>query len=67
MSRPSCEACSKAPAKLDDILCVDCSRAYGLLIELLDEVPNLEEDDLDRIKSIYEWRAKKIQTVRARV
>ncbi len=66
MPRANCEACGKGPAKLDDILCVDCSRAYGLLRDLLDEVPHLEMEDLDRIKDIFEWRMKKLQTVAAR-
>jgi hypothetical protein len=63
MGRPICEVCGKAPVKLDDILCLECSRAYSMLHELLDYFPNLEKEDLTRIKDIFEWRTKKIQTI----
>jgi len=64
-ARRDCEACSKAPAKFDDILCIDCSRAYSLLHDLLDEDPRLAKEDLDRIREVYEWWSKKIQAVPA--
>ena len=56
-----CEACGKAPAKRDDILCLDCSRAYSILKELLGEYPDLAIEDLGRIKEIYEWYVKKTE------
>jgi hypothetical protein len=62
MERPTCEACGRAPAKLDDILCIDCSRAYSLLNDIMTEYPSLAKEDLDRVRTIFEWRMKKLQT-----
>ncbi len=59
MAETTCEVCGKAPAKRDDILCVDCSRAYRILLELLDEYPGLGADDLARVRETFEWRMKK--------
>jgi len=56
-----CEACEKAPAKKDDILCVDCSRAYGILLELLLEHPDIQWEDVARISEIYQWRTRKTE------
>jgi hypothetical protein len=58
-----CEACDKAPARKDDILCSDCAYYYGILRELLDEHPELAAESLDRLKEIFEWRMKKIQPI----
>ena len=62
MAETTCEVCGKAPAKRDDILCVDCSRAYRILLELLDEYPGLGADDLERVRDIFEWRLRKSKT-----
>jgi len=56
-----CEACGEAQAKRDDILCLDCSRAYGILVDLLTDHPGLGGKDLRRIVEMYEWYAKKKQ------
>lgn len=62
MTEMKCEACRKAPAKRDDILCLDCTRAYSILMELLSENPDLASEDLSRIKEIYEWYVKRTET-----
>lgn len=56
-----CEACGKAEARKDDILCSDCVYYYKILRDLTDEHSELAVDSLDRIKQIFEWRTKKIQ------
>jgi ABC-type nitrate/sulfonate/bicarbonate transport system substrate-binding protein len=58
-----CEACGKAEARKDDILCSDCSYYYGVLRDLLEEHPELVAESLDRIKEVFEWRMKKIRLV----
>ena len=56
-----CEACGKAEARKDDILCNDCACYYKILRDLTDEYPELAINSLDRIKQIFERRTKKIQ------
>ena len=54
-----CEACAKAVARRDDLLCGDCSRAFTLMLELLHDHPDVDVVDIDRIKEVYEWRMRK--------
>ena len=61
-----CEACGKASAKRDDILCLDCSRAYRILMDLFAEYPNLADADIGRIMKIYEWYSKKTEATISR-
>jgi glycosyltransferase involved in cell wall biosynthesis len=51
-----CEICRNAPARTDDILCVDCSRAYGLLLEVLHDHQYLAPDDLEHLGQALEWK-----------
>ena len=53
----TCEACGRAPAKKEDILCDDCDYHYTILLELAGEHPEL---GINRLKEIYEWRMKKV-------
>lgn len=46
----------------DDILCLDCSLAYVILLKLLYEHPELAEDDVRRVAEVFEWRMKKTAT-----
>jgi len=55
----SCEVCGGAPARKDDLLCPDCSRAFVLMLELLHNHPELDVEDLRRIKDVFEWRMSK--------
>jgi len=54
-----CEACNRAPAKLEDILCEDCSHYYMIMLDLLAEDP----EALEKLKEVFDWRMKKTQTV----
>jgi hypothetical protein len=56
-----CEVCAAALARRDDILCMDCSRAFTLTLELLRAHPELAGEDLDRIKRVFEWRMQKVR------
>jgi hypothetical protein len=58
---PICEACGKAQARNDYILCSDCARYYTILSELIDEYPQLAADELDRLKELFQWREKKME------
>jgi len=60
----ACEVCAKVPARREDILCGDCSRAFVILLELLHDHPELGEQDLDRLRQVFDWRMKKTQPLR---
>ena len=59
MKQLMCEACNRAPAKLEDILCEDCSHYYMIMLDLLAEDP----EALEKLKEVFDWRMKKAQTV----
>jgi len=54
-----CEVCGKAVPRRDDLLCGDCSRAFTLMLELLHGHPEVDLEDLDRVRDIFEWRMRK--------
>ena len=67
----ACEVCAKPLAESDHLLCVDCSRAFAFVLELLRESaplvqsrleahPELTGDDLNRIREVFNWRSSKI-------
>lgn len=53
-----CDICGKAPAKRDDVMCLDCARAYRVLFDLMQDYPELKKEDLDRLKAVFEWRMR---------
>ena len=55
----TCEVCKASPARKEDLLCPDCSRAFVLMLELLHNHPELSAEDLRRIKDVFEWRTGK--------
>jgi hypothetical protein len=57
--RAVCEVCGKAVARRDDLLCGDCSRAFTLMLEVLHGHPEVDVEDVDRIKQVFEWRMRK--------
>ena len=60
MQKATCEVCGKRPVRRDDVLCVECSHAYRILVDLLNEHPELAKEDFELIKEIFDWRTKKI-------
>lgn len=67
----ACDACAKPLAESDHLLCVDCSRAFAFVLELVRESaplvkshlqahPELTGDDLTRIREVFKWRSTKI-------
>jgi hypothetical protein len=59
----TCEVCRKAPASRDDILCLECSRMYTILLDLLSAHPELAAEDLERLKELFDWRMQKSRVV----
>lgn len=57
--RAVCEVCGKSLAGREDLLCGDCSRAFTLMLELLHGHPEVDLEDIDRIKQVFEWRMRK--------
>jgi hypothetical protein len=57
----NCEACGNSLAARGDVLCLGCSRTYHILSRLLLENPGLTDIELVRMKSVFEWRARKQQ------
>jgi len=58
-NRPVCEVCAKAVARRGDLLCNECSRAFTIMLELIHGHPEVDVEDLDRIKGVFEWRMRK--------
>jgi len=54
-----CEVCAKSVPRRDDLLCSDCSRAFTLMLELLHGHPEVDVEDLDRIRDLFQWRMRK--------
>jgi hypothetical protein len=44
-----------------DLLCLACSRSYGILFDLLRKNPGLTGADLAAMKLVFEWRARRDQ------
>lgn len=42
-----------------DLLCNDCSRAFTIMLGLIHGHPEVDVEDLDRIKQVFEWRMRK--------
>jgi len=59
LTKALCEACGKSSAKKNDVLCVDCAYYYTVLLDLLGE----DRDAFDKLKQIFAWRMKKLQTI----
>jgi hypothetical protein len=64
--RSVCEVCAKAVARRGDLLCNDCSRAFTIMLELIYGHPEVDVEDLDRIKQVFEWRMRKKGLTRSR-
>jgi len=58
-ARAVCEVCAKSVPRRDDLLCGDCSRAFTLMLELLHGRPEVDVQDLDRIRDVFQWRMRK--------
>lgn len=67
----TCEVCAKPLVEMGHLLCVDCSRAFTFVLELLRESapliqsrleahPELTAADLDRVREVFEWRSSKM-------
>ena len=65
-NRPVCEVCAKAVARRGDLLCNECSRAFTIMLELIHGHPEVDVEDLDRIKEVFEWRMRKKGLTRSR-
>jgi len=53
-----CDICGKAPSIRDDVMCLDCARAYRVLFDLMQDYPELKGEDFDRLKAVFEWRMR---------
>lgn len=58
LDRPICDICGKAPSIRDDVMCLECARAYRVLFDLLQDYPELRGEDFDRLKTVFEWRMR---------
>jgi hypothetical protein len=67
-ARAACEVCAKPLAETGHVLCSDCSRAFAIVLDLLQESaplvqgwldahPKLTVEDLNRIKQVFTWRS----------
>jgi len=60
---PVCEVCAKDVARRGDLLCGDCSYAFTVMLEILHGHPEVDVQDLDRVRQVFEWRMKKKRLV----
>jgi uncharacterized protein YbaR (Trm112 family) len=54
-----CEVCAKPTARRGDLLCGDCSRAFTIMLDLLRRHPEVDVQDLDRMREVFRWRIEK--------
>jgi hypothetical protein len=62
----TCAVCAKSSARMGNILCGDCSRAYMVMLELLYQHPELARGDLVRIKEVFEWQWQQWRALKTR-
>jgi hypothetical protein len=60
---PVCEVCAKDVARRGDLLCGDCSYAFTVMLEILHGHPEVDVQDLERVRQVFEWRMKKKRLV----
>jgi hypothetical protein len=67
-AKAACEVCAKPLVETDYLLCSDCSRAFTIVLDLLQESAPLVQgwldthleltaEDLNRIKQVFMWRS----------
>jgi hypothetical protein len=70
-TKATCEVCAKPLVETDYLLCSDCSRAFTIVLDLLQESaplvqgwldahPELTAEDLNRIKQVFTWRSSRM-------
>jgi hypothetical protein len=60
MKESACAVCANALEKDEDLLCGDCSRAFTLMLELMRGHPEVDAEDLARMKAVFEWRTNRL-------
>jgi len=60
LQKATFEVCGKRPARRNDVLRVECSHDYRILVDLLYKHPELAKEDFELIREIFDWRTKKI-------
>jgi hypothetical protein len=70
-AKAACEVCAKPLVEADYLLCSDCSRAFTIVLDLLQESaplvqgrldshPELTVEDLNRVKQVFTWRSSRM-------
>lgn len=60
MKETACAVCANALERNEDLLCGDCSRAFTLMLELMRGHPEVDAEDLARMKDVFEWRTNRL-------
>jgi hypothetical protein len=60
MKETTCAVCANALERNEDLLCGDCSRAFTLMLELMRGHPEVNAEDLARMKDVFEWRTNRL-------